>query len=377
MGSRPLYRVVAALLIVAVCAWAQERKRKKKKGEEEEITQTLEVLKDPPNVVTAETRRLVFHVANPTSKGLLSQQMRDALRDIFRQARGAAPVKLRAFVAGTGDLRRVQAIVSETFTERRMALPALSVVQIGELIQEGAQLALEAISVTRKPVHSYGLAFISGQGASSSKPLDPIRPLAEKTLANLETAVRAIGSEPSDVLRVTCFATALDEAIELRTRFRTAFPKAAVNYMQVQRAPAYTLVECEAVASLRKQPSSPLEMINPEGLTKSPNFSQIAVVGAPRVAISGTQLAFRFQDADVRLAFQRLSKSMEETKASLKNVAFSHIYPLTNPIMEKVRAIRFDYYDKARPPASTMILFEGLPSLDASFGVDVIAVLPQ
>ena len=40
----------------------------------------------------------------------------------------------------------------------------------------------------------------------------------------------------------------------------------------------------------------------------------------------------------------------------------------------KVRAIRFEFYDKSKPPASTLLLFEGLPSLDASFGVDVVAL---
>jgi enamine deaminase RidA (YjgF/YER057c/UK114 family) len=52
----------------------------------------------------------------------------------------------------------------------------------------------------------------------------------------------------------------------------------------------------------------------------------------------------------------------------------SSIYPLTNAIMERIRAIRFDFYDRASPPASTMLPFEGLPSVDATFALDVIAV---
>jgi hypothetical protein len=54
----------------------------------------------------------------------------------------------------------------------------------------------------------------------------------------------------------------------------------------------------------------------------------------------------------------------------------SHIYPLSSGLSERIRAIRFEFYDKSRPPASTMLPFEGLPSLDASFAVDVIATLP-
>ena len=42
---------------------------------------------------------------------------------------------------------------------------------------------------------------------------------------------------------------------------------------------------------------------------------------------------------------------------------------------DQIRTVRGEFYDKSRPPASTMLGFEGLPSLDASLAVDVIAVL--
>jgi hypothetical protein len=60
--------------------------------------------------------------------------------------------------------------------------------------------------------------------------------------------------------------------------------------------------------------------------------------------------------------------------ASIKEVAWSSIYPLSNSIGDQVRKIRFEFYDPARPPASTLLAFEGLPSMDASFAVDTVAV---
>ena len=39
-----------------------------------------------------------------------------------------------------------------------------------------------------------------------------------------------------------------------------------------------------------------------------------------------------------------------------------------------VRKVRFEFYDRARPPASTLLLFDGLPVSGAPFAVDVIAV---
>ena len=51
------------------------------------------------------------------------------------------------------------------------------------------------------------------------------------------------------------------------------------------------------------------------------------------------------------------------------------VYPLSEASANLVRKVRFEYLDQARPPASTMLLFEGLPSMDASFAVDVVAVV--
>jgi enamine deaminase RidA (YjgF/YER057c/UK114 family) len=365
---------VAAFLALAVTAWPADDKKKKKKAEEEEITQTLEILKDPPMTVTAETARLVFDLSPLSAKGLLSQQVRDALRALQSRARGATFVKLRAFVAGSGDLRRVRDIVSETFTERRQPLPVLSVVQVGGLPMEGAQVVLESTASARRPVNPHGLAFISGQAASADNPLAPIAPLAAKAIDNLATAVRAAGSEPGDVLRVTCLLTMLDGVNDVRALVAKQFPAAVANHVQVQRAPERGIAECEAVARLRAKPASPVALLNPDGLPKSPNYSQIAMVGAPKVVLSGIQMAFRFQEADARLAFDRLKRALEEGGASIQDVAFSSAYPLSSSIADLVRKVRFDYFDKSRPPASTMLPFEGLPSMDASFAIDVLAI---
>ena len=109
-------------------------------------------------------------------QGLLSQQVRDALKTLSRSAGSSAIVKLRAFVAGSGDLRRVQAIVSETFTDKHRPLPALSVVQVGGLPLEGAQVVLEATLSGKKDLNPNGLVFLAGQQASSPRPLEPVAP---------------------------------------------------------------------------------------------------------------------------------------------------------------------------------------------------------
>src|SRR5690349_6138279 len=104
-----------------------------KKKKPEDITQTLELPKDPPTVITADLHRMVFRITPLSSKGLLSAQTRDAVKTMLKQTSGENVVRVRAFVAGSGDLRRVPQIVSEVFTEHKLALPVVSVVQAGGL----------------------------------------------------------------------------------------------------------------------------------------------------------------------------------------------------------------------------------------------------
>ena len=359
---------LAGALAVTLSSWGKKKK--------EEETQVLQLPKDPPSALTVETRRLVFHVTPLSSKGLLSQQTRDALKWLLHSTNGGTVVKLRAFVAGSGDLRRVHDLVSETFTEHRVPLPVLSVVQVGALPLEAAQVVMEATAVAKKDVNQYGLVYISGQGASSSEPLDPVLPLAQQSLARLATAVKAAGSEPGDVARVTCFLSSVAQYTEVRALFESSYAGAALNFVQVQRAPARAVAECEAVARLRWNTGTAMHMLNPEGLAQSPQLSQIVLIGAPQVIMTSSQEAFGFQDQDARLAFERLQKSLSQEGGSMQGVAFTSLYPLSSRISEQVRKIRGEFYDRARPPAGTMLPFQGLPSMDAGFAVDVVAVKP-
>lgn len=365
--------VVAGFLFLLQSVASPYQRRKKK---DEDFTQTLEVLPDPPLSIAAETARLSYLTTPLSAKGLLSQQTRDALKALLTLARGAQVVRLRAFVAGTGDLRRVQSILSEVFTEKKLSLPVLTTVQVGALPLEGAQVQLEATLQDRKSINPHGLAFLSGQDATDSKPGAPVPPLAAQSAARLQTALTAIGSTTGDVLRVSCFLSSLDNFDQSRSAVTAVFPRAQLIFVQTQRSPDRAVAECEAVARLHKAPSTPVQFLNPPGLPSSPNYSQIALVSAPRLILTGAQLAFRYQESDARLAFQRLEKTLQSAGATLKNVIFLGIFPLSPQLAAQVRAVRGEFVDMTRPPASTMLPFEGLPSMDASFGLEAI-VLPN
>ena len=147
-----------------------------------------------------------------------------------------------------------------------------------------------------------------------------------------------------------------------------------MNFVQIQRAPLHSVAECEAVARLSAPAGQPLRFVNPGGSAGSSGSSQAALVGAPQVVLTGAQLGFHFKDEDARLVFKRLDKELGEAGASLRQAAMVNAYPLSNSIGGLVRKVRAEFYGPSNPPAGTMLPFEGLPALDASFAVDVIAV---
>ncbi len=374
MFSRAIPLCCALLLAMAPVLPAQKKKSKKEK--KEEITQVLDVPPDPPSAVTVETGRLEFLVSPMSGKGLLSAQVREAIKALKSQAKGGQIVKLRAFVAGTGDLRRVQAIVSDEFSEKRLPIPALSTIQVGLLPAEGAQVVMEAVVVAKKAMNPHGLGLLSGMGGYGKEEPDQVLPMLDRALTDLAKASLVAGSYKSDVVKITCMLSSLAQIQEVRTRVAVAFPSAVFTAFQAQRGHGEALAECEGVVRLAKAPATPVIFMNPEDMVPSPRFSKFVLINAPRVVLTGTQVAFNFEENDVRLAFQRMAKVLEGQKSSMKQVVFSNLYPISNRILETARKVRFDFFDTAQPPASTALVFEGLPSMDASLAIELVAV-PQ
>jgi enamine deaminase RidA (YjgF/YER057c/UK114 family) len=328
---------------------APEDGKKKKKGDD--VTQALALPPEVPSAVLAETDRLTFQVTPLSSKGLLSQQTRDAIKILLKTNHGPI-VKLRAFVAGSGDLRRIGEIAGEMFLEKHMPLPALTVVLVGALPMVGAQVVIEAAEVDRKVVNPNGVAFLAAQPA----------PSVAESLAKLRSTLVSAGMEPSDALLVTCFVSSLDDQRDTQQAMSASFPGVALNYVQMQRAPVMPPAACEATAHLAKPASSGSQS----------GGSQMVLVSAPQIVISGTQLAFGSQDADLKLAFERLEKALAAKGAHFDHVAISHLYVTSSSLAARVLALEASQPGGAR--LATVLPVEALPSLDAPFGLDVIAV---
>jgi len=330
-----------------------------KQKKEKEINQTLPPPKELPTAVNAETDRLTFDVSPLSGKGLLTPQTREALRSLLKTNRGTI-VALRALVAGSGDLRRIGELVGEVFGDKHQPLPVLTVVQVGGLPLAGAQVVIEAVETDRRVVNPHGLAFLSGVAGRS----------VAQSMEQLKAALRQGGMDGADVVRATCFVSALDEERDARNAMAASFPGAVLDFVQMQRAPVEPQAKCEAVARLKAEPSGPLTF---SGTIAGEHASAMALVRAPRLVFTGTQLAFGREESDAKLAFERMDRVLASENTRADQVVLMHVYAASGAAAGQVRAVVANRWKPPQEPTVTTLPIEGLPSLDAVFSMDVIA----
>jgi enamine deaminase RidA (YjgF/YER057c/UK114 family) len=319
-----------------------------RKKNEEPKTQVLPLPPELPKALSTETEGLDFHISPLLHTGGLSAQIRQSLNDLIRDTHGETIIRLRAFVAGAGDARRVEAETANLFTERKLSLPVLSVLQIGALGQETAQVVIEAVVATHKSVNPNGLAFYAGETG----------PSFEQALERLKASVAASGVAPGGVLTSTCFTSQIPDNDRARALVQSAFPNTAINIVQAIRDPASDESMCEAIAQLPQPPA--------EGLVVILKKSRATLVDSHDLIFTWLQLSFGSFLDDAHEAFARLRRSA------------SALQPVNAPV--EVNAFTLDSYAASAllkttsfpPSAFTAQLVEGLPAIDASGGVEAV-----
>jgi hypothetical protein len=227
-------------------------------------------------------------------------------------------------------------LAAEMYQEKHVPLPALTVVQVGALPLEGAQVEIEATEVERKAVNPAGVVFLGAEPGAS----------VAESLGKLKNALSGQGVQSSEALLVTCFVSSLEEQRDAARSMSAAFPGAALDYVQMQRAPVMPAASCETVARASK-PGGPAEVV-----------------------ISGTQLAFGSQESDFKLALGRMEKAVAAKGARLDRAILAHLYVTSGAIGGRVAALL------PGGGARSVIPVEALPSLDSAFGLEIVAPLP-
>jgi enamine deaminase RidA (YjgF/YER057c/UK114 family) len=322
--------------------------QRNKKSTEEPKTQVLPLPPDLPMALAAETATLDFHISPLLRTGGLSAQIRQSLNELMRDTKGETIIKLRAFVAGAGDARRVQAEAAELFTEKKLPLPTLTVLQVGALETEPAQVVIEAVVATRRIVNPSGLAFFSGQTGKTYV----------QAVERLQESAQLAAVEPGRILRSTCFTSRIEEAAALRAALHTKFPEAAINIVQPLRDAATESTLCEAIGQLtRAREEGPVVLLK---------NARATLVNAPKLVFTGLQLTFGnflddAQEAVVRL--QRAASALQPVEAPVEVNAFA-LDAYAGSAVRKMTAV----------PLSTFTVqnVEGLPSIDATAGIEAI-----
>ena len=297
----------------------------------------------------AETDTLDFHISPLLKTGGLAAQIRQSLAELIRDTKGETIVRLRAFVAGAGDARRVQAEVAQMFTEHKLPLPVLSVLQVGALGDEAAQVVIEGVVSTRRTVNPNGLVFVAGQTAHSLS--EALQKLKESSAA---------ASVPADhVLAVTCFSGRLDGEAGIRSAVQSLFPNTAANVVQAIRDPANNDSMCEATGQPSAQAAG-------DGQVLVMNQQRAVAVTSRELVFTGLQLSFGSYLDDAHEAVMRLQRAASAFGAVSAPVQVN-VFALDAPAgsaLRKTTSVPLSIF--------TVQTVEGMPAMDATAGVEAI-----
>lgn len=329
------------LLLHAGPAAAQKRKSTEPKS------QVTPLPPEPPMALVVDTESLDFHISALLKTGGLSAQIRQSLNDLLRDTRGETIIKLRAFVAGAGDARRVQALVTDIFTDHHVPLPVLTIIQVGALGEDAAQVVIEAVVSTHRPVNPNGLAFFFDQRGRS------LMKAVEKFRSNLQAA----NVPAENVLTCTCFAARIEDHQEAQRQVKALFPKAGLNLVQAVRDPMSASASCEGMAQLASAPKDPVVL---------EQFAHATLVHSTQLIFTGLQLSFGNYLDDGLQAFARLQR------------AASALQPVETPVqvdgfaLDNAAAAALRKTISLAPGTFSIHGVEGLPSVDASAGIEAI-----
>jgi len=147
-----------------------------------------------------------------------------------------------------------------------------------------------------------------------------------------------------EALRITCYPTSLDELDQFHSAVVGAFPKALFNFVQPQRATLASGATCEAV-----------------GRSIAPRQPP----GAGRLVFTSAQLAFGTTPADAEAGVRKTGEDAGAGRRVVQTSGpFVRLFAVAVTAEVAARA-GSEFFDPAKPPARTVLLVEGLPSLDA------------
>ena len=120
----------------------------------------------------------------------------------------------------------------------------------------------------------------------------------------------------------------------------------------------------------------------PDGLAPGPGYSHavtgrgrwVAIAGQVALDDAGKLVGPRDPEAQIRQVFANLSRALAAAGASFADVMKLNYYLTDITLLPAVRAVRDEYVDTARPPASTAVQVTALAMPDLMIEVEAWAV---
>ncbi len=164
--------------------------------------------------------------------------------------------------------------------------------------------------------------------------------------------------QPAHILRCTCFTGEIANATGLRSALQGAFPNSAINVVQPLRDPANGNTLCEAVGQLSQARSE-----GPLVLLKN---TRTTLVSSRKLVFTGLQLTFGnfLDDAGEAVArLHRAAATLAPESAPVEIDAF---------VLDAYAASAIRKMTSVPLGAFTVEKIEGLPSIDATAGIEAI-----
>jgi enamine deaminase RidA (YjgF/YER057c/UK114 family) len=155
------------------------------------------------------------------------------------------------------------------------------------------------------------------------------------------------------MVQVTCFVGDVNQVDHARAEAASAFPGAAVNFVQLTRLAIEPGISCEGVGRLQKPGRSPAKLV-----------------------FTGIQMAFQDRDQDLRLAYGRLGRALETMKAAYSDTLVMSVYSLNPATAKKAAALAPEFLGPSARPAGSTQVVEGLPSPDATVAIELVTAGP-
>jgi reactive intermediate/imine deaminase len=124
--------------------------------------------------------------------------------------------------------------------------------------------------------------------------------------------------------------------------------------------------------------------LSPESLPPPAGYSQVVDAPAGRIVYISGQVPLDAEgnlvgagdlDAQVRQVFENLTHALEAADTSWSEVVKLNYFVRDVRRLESVRAIRDEYVNTERPPASTLVEVSGLFRDDVLIEIDAVAIV--